>query len=322
VGITGPTTNPNQFVDQGLRTAADAPLITLSATQSGVTVTYVWNIRAVCPIGPVTPGSPLTLTAPTYNCATGAFTFNTSGGDGTPVSFSAVGITGPTTNPNQVVDQALRNAPDAPLITLAATQSGVTVTYVWNIRAVCPIGPVTPGGPLTLTTPTYNCATGAFTFNTSGGNGTPITYFAIGITGPTTNPNQFVDQGSRTADDVQPFLLQATQSGVTTTLVWNLKAACGRARVGASEPTAALKVSVLGNPVSGETVDVEVSGAEQQPLRIQLSNLQGQLVTEQHVKQATALERVRLRLNRSAGVYLLQVSSPGQTKVVRVLKVN
>lgn len=321
IGITGPTTNPNQFVDQALRTAADAPLITLAATQSGVTVSYVWNIRAVCPVGPVTPGGPLTLTAPTYNCATGAFTFNTSGGDGTPVSFSAIGITGPTTNPNQFVDQALRTAPDAPLITLSATQSGITVTYVWNIRTVCPLTP--GGGALTLVSPTYNCATGAFTFNATGGDGSTIEYRAVpGITDWTTNPNQFVDEGSRTANDVQPFLLQARQNGVVVTLIWDLKAACGRARSGTLEPTAGLKVSVLGNPVAGQTVEVDVSGVEHQPLRVQLSNLQGQLVSEQQVKQAAAVERVRLSLNRSAGIYLLQVSSPGQTKVVRILKVN
>jgi hypothetical protein len=323
IGITGSTTNPNQFVDQELRTAADAPLILLSATQNGVTVTYSWNIRAVCPLTPGPGGDALTLLAPTYNCATGAFTFNTSGGDGSPVSFSAIGITGPTTNPNQFVDEALRTAADAPLIILTATQNGVTVTYSWNIRAVCPLTPGPGGDALTLLAPTYNCATGAFTFNTSGGNGATTEYRAVpGITGWTTNPDQFVDEGSRTANDVQPFLLQARQNGVETTLIWDLKAACSRARQGASESLTGMKVSVLGNPVAGETVEVEVSGVEQQPLHLQLSNLQGQLVSEQQIKQAAAIERVRLQLSRSTGVYLLQVSSPGQTKVVRVLKVN
>jgi hypothetical protein len=332
IGITGPTTNPNQFVDTDLRTAADAPLITLSAIQNGTLITYVWNIRAVCPVGPGTPpinppGGALTLLAPTYNCTTGAFTFNTSGGNGSAITFSAIGITGPTTNPNQFVDTGLRTAADAPLITLLATQNGTTVTYVWNIRAQCPVGPATPpvnppaGSALTLLAPTYNCATGAFTFNTSGGNATPIEYRAVpGITDWTANPNQFVDEGSRTASDVQPFLLQARQSGAVTTLVWDLKAACGRARLGAAEPEPRLRVVVLGNPVVGETVPVEVSGAEGQPLRVSLTNAQGRLVSEQRIDQAAATERVRVKLSRSAGVYLLQVSSPDQTQVVRVLK--
>jgi len=314
IGITGPTTNPNQFVDTEQRTMADAPPIVLYATQSGVTVSYIWNIRAVCPVGG------LTLLEPTYNCSTGAFTFNTTGGDGSPITFFAIGITGPTTNPNQFVDTELRTMADAPLITLQATQNGVTVSYVWNIRAVCP---VTPGGSLTLLAPTYNCSTGAFKFNTSGGDGSPIEYRAVpGITDWTTNPNQFVDEGSRTANDVQPFLLQARQNGVVTTLVWDLKVACGRARLAATESLSEMHVTVLGNPVAGETVDVEVSGVERQSLQLQLSNFQGQLVSEEHIKQAAAIERVKLQLSKSAGVYLLQVSSPNQLKVIRVLKVN
>ncbi|MBC3789426.1 hypothetical protein FHK02_6018 [Spirosoma sp. LMG 31448] len=334
IGITGPTTNPDQFVDTDLRTAADAPLITLSATQNGTLVTYVWNIRAVCPVGPGTPpvnppSGALTLLAPTYNCTTGAFTFNTSGGDGSPITFAAIGITGPTTNPNQFVDIALRTAADAPLITLSATQNGTTVTYVWNIRAQCPVGPGTPpvdppvGSAFLLLPPTYNCETGAFTFNTSGGNGTTIEYRAVpGITDWTTNPNQFVDEGSRTANDVQPFLLQARQNGVVVTLVWNLKATCGRARLGAPELERGLTVLVLGNPVVGETVQVAVSGAEGQPLRVALTNLQGRPVSETHIGRAAAMEQISVPLGRPGGMYLLQVSSPGQTKVVRVLKAD
>ncbi len=390
--------------------------------------------------------SSLTLTQPTYNCATGAFTFNTNGGNGTPITYFAPGITGPTTNPNHFVDRELRQAADAKPLSLSATQSGVTATYVFDLRATCPIGtnpPVqtnpdrailvelynstngpgwtnktnwlqgdspcnwfgvtcdgsgrviklsmvnnnmtgvlpaslgnlsqlqslvifqnpitgnlpaslgnlsqltilnieytqingeipaslgnlsrltslflaqnqlsgsipaslgkltqlenlylfgnsltkcipaelaslcgkdvliasgakpdsffttfcsngtgacttTPTTGLALIAPTYNCATGAFTFNTTGGNGTTIEYQAPGITGWTTNPNQFVDQQSRTANDVQPFTLMARQSGNVVTYTWNLKQACGRARVATDEMGATLSLQLLGNPV-------------------------------------------------------------------------
>ena len=293
----------------------------------------------VPPVTPPTPGATLTLLAPTYDCTTGAFRFNTSGGDGTPVTFAAVGITGPTTNPNRFVDEGLRTAADAPLITLSATQSGTTVTYVWNIRAQCPVGPVTPpvvpvtppvvppvtppttGATLTLLAPTYDCATGAFRFNTSGGNGTSIEYRAVpGITDWTTNPNQFVDSGSRTANDVKPFVLEVRQSGVVTTLVWDLKLACGRARIGAAESDHRLSISVLGNPVVGETVRLEIRGAGGQPLRVTVSNAQGRLVSEDRIGQAAVVERINVNLSRPAGMYLLRVSIPTKTTVVRVLK--
>ena len=321
IGITGPTTNPDQFVDTELRTAADAPLITLSATQNGTTVTYLWNIRAQCPVGSgPPPGGALTLLAPTYNCATGAFHFNTSGGDGSPITFFAIGITGSTTNPDQFVDTGLRTAADAPLITLSATQNGTTVTYLWDIRAQCPVGSPPSGGALTLLAPTYNCATGAFRFNTSGGDGSPITFLGFGITGPTTNPDQFVDTELRTVNDVQPFLLQATQNGTTVTYLWNLKADCGRARLAVAEPAPGLTVLVLGNPVVGELVHIEVGGAEGQPLRVGVINQQGRLVSEKRIGLASALERLSIKLSPSPSVYLLQVSIPSQTTVVRVLK--
>ena len=82
------------------------------------------------------------------------------------------------------------------------------------------------GHQLTFLAPDYNCATGAFTFKTFGGNGNPIEYQAAGITGWTTNPNQFVDKDSRTASDVQPFTLMARQSGQVITYVWDLKSTC------------------------------------------------------------------------------------------------
>ncbi len=231
------------------------------------------------------PVGALTLTAPTYNCATGAITFNTSGGDATTIEYMAPGITGWTTNPNQILDGCARTCADTPPFIISARQSGKLVTYIWSRQNHCanptdivrvspiadmtalvgqginfPIGlafsssvttswsvnaqglppgigqffrqegggspnptwvligtPTTAGvysvmasasanggsasttfrfiitnangtGPLTLTAPTYNCTTGAFTFNTSGGNGSTIEYMAPGITGWTTNP--------------------------------------------------------------------------------------------------------------------------------------
>ncbi|GAB4020083.1 T9SS type A sorting domain-containing protein [Spirosoma koreense] len=322
IGITGPTTNPDQFVDTELRTVADAQPLHLQATQNGVTVSYIWDIRAQCPASPPPSGSTLSLLAPTYDCATGAFRFNTSGGNGSPIEFFAIGVTGWTTNPNQFVDTALRTAADAQPLTLLARQNGVTVSYVWDIRAQCPVSPPPSGSTLTLLAPTYNCATGAFHFNTSGGDGSPITYFAFGITSPTTNPDQFVDTELRTVNDVQPFLLHATQNGTSVTYLWNLKAACGRARLSAPEPERSLRVKLLGNPVVGDRVHIEVSGAEDQPLVVTLINQQGRPVSEARIVKATAVERLELKLSRSAGVHLLQVSTLDQTKVVRVVKAD
>ncbi|RIV20473.1 T9SS C-terminal target domain-containing protein [Fibrisoma montanum] len=141
-GITGWTTNPNQFVDFELRQAADAQPITLWARQNGQTVRYVWDIRATCPVG--APGQ-LRLVAPLYDCAAGAITFQTQGGNNSPIEYMAAGITGWTTNPNQFVDRELRQAADAQPLLLRVRQRTSTGAYqednyVWDMRAICPMG--------------------------------------------------------------------------------------------------------------------------------------------------------------------------------------
>lgn len=176
------------------------------------------------------------------------------------------------------------------------------------------------GGALTLLPPVYDCATGAITFRSTGGNGSPVEYRAVGITDWTTNPNQFVDTESRTANDVQPFMFTARQNGVTTIYFWNLKAACGRARQGVAERAAELSVSVLGNPVS-DPVTVEIRGSEGQPLSLRLLDSRGRLVESRTVEQAGSAERQRFALPTSGpGLLLLRVSSGTRSQTVKIIK--
>ncbi len=144
---------------------------------------------------------------------------------------------------------------------------------------------------------------------------------APGITGWTTNPNQFVDEGSRTANDVQPFNLTARQNGVTVTLVWDLKAACGRARLAAlPEAGTGLQVRVLGNPVLNQTAEVDITGADQQALQLNLVDLQGRVLHQQRIEQAQALQRVRVPLGAGSGLFLLNVSTQTQHRQVKLVK--
>ncbi|MDB5243709.1 MAG: hypothetical protein JWP57_4335 [Spirosoma sp.] len=173
---------------------------------------------------------------------------------------------------------------------------------------------------LIRSTNNYDCGSGAITFRTSGGHGSLIEYAAAGITGWTTNPNQFVDRDSRTANDVQPFTLMARQNGVTVSYVWDLKAACGRARMGVGEPVASLSVVVLGNPV-GEQAIVEVGGVEGQWLNLRLVDGQGRLVESRLVEQAGVSERQVFDLGQAGpGLLLLRASSGTQSQTVKIIK--
>ena len=283
----------------------------------------VSNSVSVYQVNTPTP-TDLALTPPTYDCATGAFRFNTTGGDGSLIEYRAVpGITDWTTNPNVFVDRETRTAADAPTITLQARQNGRIVTLDFNIRAVCPVGPVNPNpSALVLTQPTYDCASGAFRFNTTGGDGTLIEYRAVpGITDWTTNPNVFVDRETRTAVDAPVITLQARQSGRVVTLDFNIRAVCPvGARVAATDSDGQLQVRVLGNPTSSETVTVSVRGAGGQSLRLTVRDMQGRAMSDQSVEKASTVERQTLGLGRAPGLYLLQISTPTQSRTVKVLR--
>ncbi|GAB3939593.1 hypothetical protein GCM10028805_00240 [Spirosoma harenae] len=375
-------------------------------------VMMIWAISLAL-TGGVLAQTPLALTQPAYNCSTGAITFNTSGGDGTPIEYMAPGITSWTSNPNQILDECARSCADMPPFQISARQSGQVVTYTWSRQDYCanvsgvrvsPINdmtvavgqsvyfviggafssavnsfwsvgasglppgvgqffrqegpgspiptwvlvgtPTTPGTytvtafasangrsasttfryfitgtpPLALTTPTYDCISGAFTFNTSGGDGTPIEFMAIGITGWTTNPAQFVDLESRTVNDVKPFTLMARQSGQVVTLSWDLKAACGRARIGVDSPGGQLSLTVLGNPVH-EQLKVLLKGAQGQSVQFRLTDSNGRLLENRTIGSAGVAEEQIFRLDQSGpGLLLLQATTNTQTQNVKIIK--
>lgn len=141
-GITSWTINPRQYVDTGLRTAADAQPITLVARQSGKEVRYVFDLRTICPVG---DPNQFRLVAPLYDCETGAFSFRTQGGDDSRIEYMAAGITSWTDDPFQVLDDGLRTSADVKPLELRARQNGNEVRYVWDIRAICPVGEPGPG---------------------------------------------------------------------------------------------------------------------------------------------------------------------------------
>jgi hypothetical protein len=287
-------------------------------------------------LGAAAPGPPgqLRLVAPQYDCSTGAITFQTQGGNSSgtptaPIEYMAAGITGWTTNPNQFVDFELRQAADAQPITLWARQNGQTVRYAWDIRAVCPVG---EPGQLRLVAPLYDCSTGAITFQTQGGSGSPaapIEYMAAGITGWTTNPNQFVDRELRQAADAQPITLmvrQKTSNGTYSqdSYLWDIQAICpvnsASARLGAAEPGLRVQLSVFPNPVE-EEVRVSIQGAQHQTVRLQLTDLTGRVLVDKQVVVEQATHQERLGLGGSpVGMYLLRVSTAGQTSTLKVLK--
>ncbi|NEU70015.1 hypothetical protein GK091_24250 [Spirosoma agri] len=74
--------------------------------------------------------------------------------------------------------------------------------------------------------------------------------------------------------------------------------------------------------MTGNTAKVEISGVTDQPVQLNLVDLQGKSVHTQWIEQAGALERFRLPLGNSNGVLLLQVSTLTQRQQVKLLRTN
>ncbi|RRB06404.1 FG-GAP-like repeat-containing protein [Larkinella rosea] len=119
---------------------------------------------------------------------------------------------------------------------------------------------------------------------------------------------------------VNGTLIRARVLGSTYDLKGSPKAyQCTQARMSA-ETGSSIQVAVLGNPVSNQ-VAVEIRGAEGQPLRLQLTDASGRLISQRLIEVAKPFEHQTLLVpQQPAGLLFLQVSSGSKTVTLKVLK--
>jgi hypothetical protein len=83
-----------------------------------------------------------------------------------------------------------------------------------------------------------------------------------------------------------------------------------------------LVVEMLGNPINTEQAEVVVRGAAGKPLQLVLLDEQGRQLHRQRVEKAGVIEHQQVPLGRRTGLYLLRVTTPTESKTVRVLQVK
>ncbi|MEZ0482948.1 glycosyl hydrolase [Fibrella aquatica] len=91
----------------------------------------------------------------------------------------------------------------------------------------------------------------------------------------------------------------------------------GVAVITATEPP--FQLVVLGNPVQGDLLNLDITGAQSMPLTLRLTDVQGRQLHKQTVTPTSAPSRYQLPLTGQPGVYLLQVSSRVGVKTFRLL---
>ncbi|GAA4400860.1 hypothetical protein GCM10023187_14450 [Nibrella viscosa] len=95
------------------------------------------------------------------------------------------------------------------------------------------------------------------------------------------------------------------------------------ARIGISyaEVSAPLQIEVYPNPATTSSVSVQIQGAAQKPVRLQLLDTKGRIVSEQMLEVQSQQHTERLDIgNVPAGLLLLRVSTPEQSQTKKIIK--
>ncbi|CCH52646.1 hypothetical protein BN8_01660 [Fibrisoma limi BUZ 3] len=328
-----PTTQPGPY---SLELYTDNPTIVLKATQQGTpteaSFTYNW-LTACNNQGGSTNTAPTTSGIPSQTATVGQpFSLNvapffTDAETPGNLTFTLSGLPDNFVLSNGILSGTPSTTAGSPYtVTVTATDPGsLSVSSQFMLTVV---NPGNGGGQFAITgVTTISCTPLSatqrrvtFTPQYSGLTGQPVSFSVVNEFLPTTQPGPY---SLDLYTDNPTIVLKATQQGTPTeaSFTYNWLTACNsqNARMAAPE-SAPLAVNVLGNPTSNESVEFEVRGATGQSLTLRVTNLQGQTQSETTVKAAASVEHHQLHLGRSSGMYLLQVSTPTQTKIVKVVR--
>ncbi|MBC3784444.1 S8 family peptidase [Spirosoma utsteinense] len=302
---------------------------------------FIQADRAIQAITPVTPPSGFAITGvTTVSCATVTaglrtitFTPVYTGLSGEPVSFSVVNELLPTTSPGPYT---LNLYTDNPIIILKAQQAGTEgeVSFGYNWLAACEGGstPTPPSGFAITGVTTVSCETVTaglrtvtFTPVYTGLSGEPVSFSVVNELLPTTSPGPYT---LNLYTDNPVITLKAVQAGSETSFAYNWLAACtsGSARLSAginAELSTKLDVRVLGNPINNDQVSVEVRGAGEQLLQLNLTDAQGRLLETRRVDKAGSVEVHTFEVGRrSVGTLLLRATTATETQTIKLIKSN
>ncbi len=256
-----------------------------------------------------------------------------SGLNGQAVLFGVYGELAPTADAGPYT---VRLYTDNPVIKLEAIQAGVTTSYSYNWLSACNTStsptttPPTPTTPATtdftitsVTTATCEAITATerritFTPVYSATTSDPISFRVVNEIDATTAPGPY---SVRLYTDNPVVTLRAEQGGKVADFRYEWLKVCNpNGRLGVAEATSPLQVTVLGNPVVGESAQVEIRGAEGQSVAVQLVDLLGIRLHQQQIRQAAATERLSLPLGRSQGMLLLHVITPAQQQQLKLVR--
>ncbi|GAB3884701.1 putative Ig domain-containing protein [Spirosoma agri] len=329
------TTAPGPYT---LNLYTDNPVINLQAVQVGTVgaASFQYNWLAACGGGTGPNTAPTVATPiPSQTATVGQYfaytipsaTFADAQTASNQLTLAVSGLpAGLTFTAPATISGTVSTTTGSPFtVTVKATDPGslsVATTFLLTVKQASATVPFSITGVTTVSCMTVTATQRALTYTPQyvGVNGQTITFAAVNESMPTTSPGPYT---LNLYTDNPTITLQAIQAGsppTSSSFQYNWLAACGlnSARVGVAEKE--LSISILGNPTSSETVDVEIRGAAGQTLQLRTIDSKGQNISESSIQQAGGVERATVRLGRTTGFYFLQATTPTQRQVVKILK--
>jgi hypothetical protein len=321
-----------------LRLYTDNPVISLRATQgNGSEVSYRYNWLAACTT--TTPGNtpPVAAANSDQSATVGTgftYTVQAFSDAQTPsqLTYSATisPANGLSFDPATRLISGTPTAPGVSRVSITATDGGNLSTSTVFTITVNPAGGnpnPNPTVPFSITSVSLNGCEQVtaserrvtLTPNYAGLSGESIRFRVANETLPTTGPAPYT---LRLYTDNPVISLRAVQgSGAEVSYSYNWLAVCNtNSRIRVQEQVEPLTVTVLGNPVVGETVNVEIRGADGQSVRVLAVDGRGYTVSDSRIEQATGVEKTAVRLGRTPGIYLLQISTASQQQTVKLIR--
>lgn len=79
-------------------------------------------------------------------------------------------------------------------------------------------------------------------------------------------------------------------------------------------------ITLIPNPSLSQSIDVEVKGSTGQPVEFQVVDELGKSISQIRIEKVMDGERIPIRLGSSTGKYILKVTTPTQSKTLKLLK--
>ncbi|QIP11531.1 hypothetical protein G8759_02235 [Spirosoma aureum] len=320
------TTAPAPY---SLKLYNDNPVITLVANQAGnPEARFAYNWLASCQTGNNPSSPPTTSGIPNQTILVGQayqlqLTNYFSDPDGQSLTFSATGLPAGLSLTGSLISGTPSTSGVSSVQITALDPGGLPAQTSFQLT-VNPM-PSTPAGFTIVGVSTVSCEVVSagqrrvtFTPQYGGVDNSPISFSVVNEMPATINPGPY---SLNLYTDNPSITLSAKQGATTATYLYNWLAVCtAPTRVGVAEAGAGLQVTVLGNPVEGKSVEVEIRGIAGQAVQLNLVDMQGKVLHQQRLEEAASLERVSVPIGTGKGIILLHVNTTTEHQQVKLLK--